>query len=75
MNEISYSLLLRELAERYYDQRIEFGEYRARRKEILDSIDKEFNHAQSRREPRQNVDDTTDFIQTVGFIAGSEVDQ
>jgi len=43
MSDHTYSELLRELSKNYYQNHIGFTEYRAKRKEVLDLIDAEFN--------------------------------
>lgn len=75
MNEISYSLLLRNLADDHFRRRITFEEYRTQRKKILDNIDVEFNGLKLSSEPAQtegpenSEDQSEDFMQTIAFDA------
>ena len=39
----NYSTMLRSLSKKYYQNYIDFEEYRSQRKVILDNIDQEFN--------------------------------
>jgi hypothetical protein len=43
MNETSFSEMLRRLSNDYYENIIGFDEYRSKRKNILDKIDREIN--------------------------------
>jgi hypothetical protein len=80
MTEVSYSLLLRNLSDDHFRRRISFEEYRAQRKQILDSIDVEFNGLKLPSEPMQPIepkndeDEPTDFMQTIAFDANKYLD-
>lgn len=50
MSEANYSELLRALSKEYCQGYIELGDYRARRKTILDSIDFDYNGVQESTE-------------------------
>ena len=75
MNEISYSLLLRNLSDDHFRRRITFEEYRTQRKKILDNIDVEFNGLKLSSEPAQTEEpdnsegQSEDFMQTIAFDA------
>ncbi len=79
MTEISYSLLLRNLSDDHFRRQITFEEYRARRKQILDNIDAEFNGLKLTPEPMQAIEPekeeaTQDFMQTIAFNANKNLD-
>ena len=80
MTEISYSLLLRNLSDDHFHQRVTFEEYRVLRKKILDTIDVEFNGLRQPAEPVQVFDPgieeepTQDFLQTIAFNSNINLD-
>jgi len=45
VKEQSFSTALRNLAWEYYNHRLEFQDYRAQRRRMLDEIDREYNGA------------------------------
>ena len=49
-SNISFSMLLRELAADYYNHSLSFDEYRLRRRAIFDQIDIDFNGAVAQQE-------------------------
>ena len=65
MSEENFSLMLRNLSDDYYNNRIAFEEYRSRRKIILDKIDEEYNGS-------EQIDDNTEelsiLMQTIKFL-------
>lgn len=75
MSEASYSLMLRNLSSDLYHHHLDFDEYRAQRKIILDKIDKELNG----RDPAESAGDDEEtssvFIQTVSFDSSNDIDQ
>jgi hypothetical protein len=73
--ETSYSLMLRNLSNDYYQNRIEFEDYRNRRKIILDKIDLEFNGDKPRIEVIVNQDQKSEFMQTIAFYKNSDVEK
>lgn len=73
MSEKSYSQMLRNLANEYYEDHIGFEEYRAQRKTIIDRIDEEFNGTAASPGQSDGVSDAEDdkaslFMQTVSFF-------
>jgi hypothetical protein len=77
MSDFNYSVVLRDLANDYFSQRITREEYRDKRTQILDKIDAEYNgRKMSSAESRSNamVDDSF-FMKTVAFFKNKNVDQ
>lgn len=70
MSEENFSLMLRNLSDDYYNNRIAFEEYRSRRKIILDKIDEEYNGS-------EQIDDNTEelsiLMQTIKFFKSSDI--
>ena len=75
MIESSYSRMLRNLSNDYYQNRIEFEDYRNRRKMILDKIDVEFNGDQPGVEVTVDQDQKSEFMQTVAFYQDGDVEK
>ena len=75
MIEASYSQMLRNLSNDYYQNKIEFEEYRNRRKMILDKIDVEFNGDKPKIEVIVNQDQKSEFMQTIAFYQNSDVEK
>jgi hypothetical protein len=73
--EASYSQMLGDLSNDYYQNRIEFEEYRNRRKMILDKIDVEFNGDKPEIEVIVNQDQKSEFMQTIAFYQNSDVEK
>ena len=73
MIETSYSLMLRNLSNDYYQNKIGFEEYRSQRKIILDKIDVEFNAGQAKLEVAVNRDRQEKFMQTIAFYQNRDV--
>ena len=70
----NYSLSLRNLSSDYYFGRIEFDEYRLKRKTILDKIDAEFNGRQYLEgEPVPQDDEKSILMQTIKFFKSKDV--
>jgi len=70
MSEENFSVILRNLADDYFNDRIPFNEYRSKRKIILDKIDEEFNGI----EQVDNVEEKSSiFMQTIKFFKGSDI--
>ena len=74
MSESSYSLMLHNLSNDYYQNRIEFEEYRNQRKIILDKIDAEFNGVKSSLGDPEQEDDSSVFMQTIAFHNNTDID-
>ena len=74
MSEASYSLMLRNLSGDYYQNLIEFEEYRTQRKKVLDKIDLELNGTEATH--YDSVDDEVPpiFMQTIGFFKNTDID-
>lgn len=75
MIETSYALMLRNLSNDYYQNKIGFEEYRGQRKIILDKIDAEFNASQANLEVAVNQDRQAKFMQTISFYQNSDVEK
>lgn len=75
MIETSYSLMLRNLANDYYQNKIKFDEYRSQRKLILDKIDLEFNGDRPKITVTVNQDQQSEFMQTIAFFQNSDVEK
>jgi hypothetical protein len=73
MSDTSYSLMLRQLSNDYYQYRIDFEQYRIQRKLILDKIDAEFNGEQSAAKATANLKKSVDQMQTIAFYQNSDV--
>ena len=74
MSESSYSLMLHNLSNDYYQNIIGFEEYRNQRKIILDKIDVEFNGVKSFADLPEQDDESSIFMQTIAFHNNAEVD-
>ena len=76
MSENSYSLLLRNLSDAYYQETIGFDEYRAQRKIILDKIDEDFNGLQNMQleNDSENEQKQSLFMQTISFFRNKDSD-
>lgn len=76
MNDTNYSVMLRDLADDYYSQKISMAEYRSRRTQILDKIDAEYNGRKiANDEPRPGTaEDDSFFMKTVAFFKNKSVD-
>lgn len=76
MSENSYSLMLRNLSEAYYQETINFDDYRVQRKIILDKIDEDFNGLQDL--PLETVGEqkaessNSIFMQTISFFRNKD---
>lgn len=75
MSEASYSLMLRNLSSDFYHNHIDFDEYRAQRKIILDKIDKELNGREISGSEGEDEQSVSAFMQTLGFYSNTEIDQ
>jgi hypothetical protein len=75
MSEASYSLMLRNLSSDFYHNHIDFDEYRAQRKIILDKIDKELNGRQTSAPEGGDEQSSPAFMQTISFYNNTEIDQ
>ena len=78
MSDFNYSVVLRDLAEEYYSQRISKEEYRAQRTQLLDKIDAEYNGRKFAKPEADNDAtemDETFFMKTVAFFKNKNVDQ
>ncbi|NNE63784.1 MAG: hypothetical protein HKN34_06865 [Gammaproteobacteria bacterium] len=75
MSEASYSLMLRNLSNDFYHNHIDFDEYRAQRKIILDKIDKELNGRDAAESEGEDELSSSAFMQTVSFYNSTEIDQ
>lgn len=75
MSESSYSTILRNLSKEYSQKHIGFEEYRARRKIILDKIDKEFNGRKLSEAEADRLDDPSDFMKTIAFFKDTEINE
>ena len=76
MSENSYSLMLRNLSEAYYQETISFEDYRVQRKIILDKIDEDFNGLQAlpletEREDKVESSESL-FMQTISFFRNKD---
>ena len=69
----SYSQMLRQLSNDYYYDKIQFQEYRARRRIILDKIDEDFNGLDAQQVINDATDDTSIFMQTAKFFKSSDL--
>lgn len=81
MIEQSYSARLRELSKDYYQSHLGFEEYRRLRKEVLDSIDEEFNGrkpeyigGQEDRTERRN-NNASVLMKTIAFFKNNDIDE
>jgi len=75
MSDISFSAQLRNLSKDYYQNHIDFEEYRAQRKVILDKIDEEFNGRKSEQvNDEKTVENSSIFMKTIAFFKNSDVD-
>lgn len=55
----SYSFMLRELANYYYQHQITFQDYRAQRRKILNSIDSQYNRIDIQQNIRESANIAT----------------
>ena len=67
MNDGSLSAQLRHLSSDYYHNRIDFEQYRAQRKIILDKVDEEFN-GQHLTETQADAGTTSIFMRTIEYF-------
>jgi hypothetical protein len=77
MSDFNYSVVLRDLTEEYYSQRISKEEYRARRTQLLDKIDAEYNGRKSvisETDIKTMETDESFFMKTVAFFKNKNVD-
>ena len=74
MAEMTYSTVLRNLADDYFNQRLSRQEYRARRKAIFEEIDREYNghHKSGDVEPES---DQSRFMHTIAFFKNRGIDK
>ena len=72
MEEKSFSLLLRNLANDYYHGHIGFADYRAQRKIILDRIDHEINGKAPAPNQQEDPEQDSMFMRTIGFFKNRE---
>lgn len=75
MSETSFSLMLRNLANEYYNNHISFGDYRTQRKIILDKIDENFNGSLPTETGSDVNESTSIFMQTISFFNNTDVDK
>ena len=75
MSDTSYSSMLGKLSNDYYQNYIEFEEYRSQRKILLDKIDVEFNGRKSGIEIAENQDESSILMQTISFWKNSDLDK
>jgi hypothetical protein len=77
MSDFNYSVVLRDLSEEYYSQRISKQEYRDRRTQLLNKIDAEYNgrkFEQPETDGDTRVMDDSFFMKTVAFFKNKNVD-
>lgn len=77
MSDFNYTVVLRDLAEEYYSQRISKQEYRTRRTQLLDKIDAEYNGRKFEKPETDNTATEMDksfFMKTVAFFKNKNVD-
>ena len=75
MSDLSYSSMLRELSKDYFQNHIDFAEYRERRKVILDDIEAEVNGRSQQELIEQSGHDSSIFMKTIAFFKNSDVDK
>lgn len=68
MSILDYSIRLRELSDDYANQRIMLDEYRSKRKEILDDIDKSINGLTIMTEDEQTQDQEQGKETAIGML-------
>ena len=74
MTNTNYSVILRNLSNRYYLNQISFQDYRAQRKVILDKIDEEFNGQKLLEREEENSEASSIFMRTIQFFKNTDVD-
>ena len=67
--------MLRNLSSDFYNNHIDFDEYRAQRKIILDKIDKELNGRETSEAGGEDEQSSSAFMQTVSYYNNTEIDQ
>ena len=69
MSEKDYAELLRALCSEYFKEQISFGEYRERRKVVLDEMDAEFNdrHEDEASSPKRDASFIKKAAELFGF--------
>lgn len=75
MIDTSYALELRNLSNDYYHNHIGFDEYRMQRRLILDKIDREMNGGTLPEKSREDAQQDSMFMQTIGFIKNGDIDK
>ena len=78
VNDNNYSIKLRALSKEYYQNRLEVAEYRARRKIILNKLDKELNGtgrekcipqgSEKLNTQKNTFDETSIIMKTIAFF-------
>ena len=78
VNDNNYSIKLRALSKEYYQNRLEIAEYRAKRKIILNKLDKELNgvgkdktipqSSEKLKTQKNAFDETSIIMKTIAFF-------
>ena len=74
MSDTNYSVILHDLSNRYYQNKISFEDYRAQRKMILDKIDEEFNGEQLAEQKKDKSEVPSIFLRTIQFFKNTDVE-
>jgi len=82
-NDNNYSIKLRALSKEYYQNRLEITEYRAKRKVILNKLDKELNGVGKEKHIPQSseklnarkasFDETSIIMKTIAFFKNNHI--
>jgi hypothetical protein len=74
MSNNNYSVILRNLSNRFYHSQLSFQDYRAQRKIILDKIDEEFNGQQPAEQVENKSEASSIFMRTIQFFKNTDME-